>query len=104
MGRMSTEVVEEKGIGGCCSGGVAWGKREDQSTSVKSQMKTTVGDRLMCWRGKAEGLVCFHFASRLELSKANFDGMWSNLLGFFRLGRDVGDQGSCLEGESSCGL
>ena len=62
MDRMSTEVVEEKGIEGCCSGGIAWGKREAQSTSVKRQMKTTVGDRPLCWRGKAEGLVCFHFS------------------------------------------
>ena len=48
MGRMSTEVLEEKGIEGCCSDGIARSKREAQSTSVKSQMKTTVGGGPLC--------------------------------------------------------
>ena len=50
MGRMSTEIVEEKEVEGCCSGGVAWGEREAQSTSVKGRTKTTVGDKPMLWR------------------------------------------------------
>ena len=75
MGRISTEVVEEKKVEGCCSGGAAWGEREVQSTSVKGRTKTTVGDKSMLWWGKVEGLVYFHFASRLVLSKANFAGI-----------------------------
>ncbi len=75
MGRMSTEVVEEKKVKGCCSGGAAWGEREVQLTSVKDQAKTTVGDKPMLWWGKVEGLVYLHLASRLVSSKANFVGI-----------------------------
>ena len=65
----------KKRVGGCCSGGAAWGKREVQLTSVKGQAKTTVGDKPMLWWGKVEGLVYLHLASRLVLSKANFAGI-----------------------------
>ena len=59
MSRMSTEVWRESRVKGCCSSGLAWSKRETQSTLVWRRVKTTVGGGPLCWRGNAEGLVCF---------------------------------------------